>query len=422
MPEMDLARQLRELAQLHAEGAISDEEFVRAKERLLPRASSSIPPGASAQQPAHDDEAEEREAAFGSPAGGLGAASTALIGGLVALVAFFALPVATLPFFGRIAASDMAALARASKESSLAVLWLIPAMAAATAGLTARVRFASDVTPALRRGTFFTVFALSALILVIYLFVLVRLQFAMQQSGGLIRGPRATDFMGAGFWVVAAAAVVAGGAALVGLNGPARTAGTGTRGGAVSHVPATRPYAENTESHEPSSPADAVGLGPQGESGELPWNARRYLLMAGVMVVAIAALIVIGRLLQVAWLGEPTTPAPGTTAIQGATNPEPAAEGQGMRGSLKIAGQPVIGAKITVATEDGQLFQEVVTDAQGVWQVRVQDNGKYQVTLDLSTLPGNIQVRGGRNVRSPTVYAGNFSTVLFALEPRTSHE
>ncbi|MCK2218014.1 branched-chain amino acid ABC transporter permease [Actinomadura sp. ATCC 31491] len=76
------------------------------------------------------------------------------------------------------------------------------------------------------------------------------------------------------------------------------------------------------------------------------------------------------------------------------------------------------GAKISVATEGGQPVKEVTSNAQGAWDVQVDKPGKYKVTLDAGSLPQNAQVRGGNNVRTPTVYEGNCSTVLFALEAK----
>ncbi|MGN9839369.1 branched-chain amino acid ABC transporter permease [Nonomuraea sp. H19] len=96
------------------------------------------------------------------------------------------------------------------------------------------------------------------------------------------------------------------------------------------------------------------------------------------------------------------------------------ADCQGLRGTLKLQGQPVNGAKITVTTESGQPVKEVTTNAQGTWDVQVDKPGQYKVTLDLGTLPQNAQLRGGNNVRTPTVYEGNCSTVLFAIQPKTA--
>ncbi|MEV0619898.1 branched-chain amino acid ABC transporter permease [Nonomuraea sp. NPDC050404] len=94
------------------------------------------------------------------------------------------------------------------------------------------------------------------------------------------------------------------------------------------------------------------------------------------------------------------------------------ADCQGLRGTLKLQGQPVNGAKIAVTTESGQPVEAVTTNAQGAWDVQVDKPGKYKVTLDVSSLPQNSEVRGGTNSRTPTVYEGNCSTVLFALQPK----
>lgn len=95
-----------------------------------------------------------------------------------------------------------------------------------------------------------------------------------------------------------------------------------------------------------------------------------------------------------------------------------AAPEQGLRGTLTFQGQPVNGVKIVVTTESGQPVAEVTSNAQGTWQVPVEKPGKYKVTLDANTLPQNVAVRGGNNVRTPTVYDGNMSTVLFALQAK----
>ncbi|WP_181608974.1 branched-chain amino acid ABC transporter permease [Nonomuraea soli] len=97
-----------------------------------------------------------------------------------------------------------------------------------------------------------------------------------------------------------------------------------------------------------------------------------------------------------------------------------AAEGEGLKGTLTHQGQPVNGAKIVVTTEDGQPVQELTTNAQGTWEVAVPKAGKYKVTLDASTLPPNLQPRGGQNVRTPQVFEGNVSTVLFPLEAKAA--
>ncbi|MEU7744833.1 branched-chain amino acid ABC transporter permease [Nonomuraea sp. NPDC049158] len=95
-----------------------------------------------------------------------------------------------------------------------------------------------------------------------------------------------------------------------------------------------------------------------------------------------------------------------------------AAPDQGLRGTLKLQGQPVNGVKIVVTTEGGQPVKEVTSNAQGAWEVPVDKPGKYKVTLDVKTLPPTAVIRGGNAVRTPTVFSGNVSTVLFALQPK----
>jgi branched-chain amino acid transport system permease protein len=93
---------------------------------------------------------------------------------------------------------------------------------------------------------------------------------------------------------------------------------------------------------------------------------------------------------------------------------------QSLRGTLKLQGQPVNGVKIVVTTESGQPVQEVTSNAQGAWEVPIAEPGPYKVTLDVATLPKDVEVRGGTNVRSLTVYEGNPATALFALQAKTA--
>ncbi|MFG1944469.1 branched-chain amino acid ABC transporter permease [Nonomuraea sp. NPDC048826] len=74
--------------------------------------------------------------------------------------------------------------------------------------------------------------------------------------------------------------------------------------------------------------------------------------------------------------------------------------------------------KIVVTTESGQPVQETTSDAKGTWEVPIDKPGAYKVTLDPASLPQNMAIRGGSNQRTPTVYEGNPTTVLFALQEK----
>lgn len=56
--------------------------------------------------------------------------------------------------------------------------------------------------------------------------------------------------------------------------------------------------------------------------------------------------------------------------LAGPAHAGPADCEQGLRGTLKLQGQPVNGAKIAVTTESGQPVKEVTTNAQGAWEDR----------------------------------------------------
>ena len=66
------------------------------------------------------------------------------------------------------------------------------------------------------------------------------------------------------------------------------------------------------------------------------------------------------------------------------------------------SGEGLAGVSITV---EGNGFSETVTSNEaGEWQVLLPDTGAYQVTLDISTLPGGISLTSeDRAVTSATV-------------------
>lgn len=93
-----------------------------------------------------------------------------------------------------------------------------------------------------------------------------------------------------------------------------------------------------------------------------------------------------------------------------------AAEGEEVRGTLRIQGQPVAGVKITVATDADAPVGEATTGADGAWKVPVEKAGSYKVTLDQATLPAGKALRDpNRGTLTVQVFEGNARNVLFGL-------
>jgi branched-chain amino acid transport system permease protein len=91
---------------------------------------------------------------------------------------------------------------------------------------------------------------------------------------------------------------------------------------------------------------------------------------------------------------------------------------EALQGTLTSAGQPVPGVKIDVKAEGGAAVGSAVSDAQGKWRVPVPGSGRYEISLDTSTLPGDIGlVNDKQQTLRVQVFAGNVRTVLFRLAP-----
>lgn len=87
---------------------------------------------------------------------------------------------------------------------------------------------------------------------------------------------------------------------------------------------------------------------------------------------------------------------------------------QSVRGVLRFEGETVEGVLISVTTEDGTPVGEATSDAEGRWQVAVPEAGVYVVTLDVATLPDDIE---GVAVETITTDVGNTQqkSVLFRV-------
>jgi len=89
--------------------------------------------------------------------------------------------------------------------------------------------------------------------------------------------------------------------------------------------------------------------------------------------------------------------------------------GEGIRGTLVNAGEPVVGAEITVE-QDGEEVATVESSETGAFSIPVPEPGDYVVKLDLDTLPEGVTVREeGGEEREVTVRPGAVAPALFIL-------
>jgi hypothetical protein len=152
----ETVRRLSELSELHARGAMTDEELARARARLLGGPSLAAP--GVERRPPGDPSAAAAPRARPSRV----AASAALLGGVLTLVAFVVLPLVTVPdglltdllelagVAGRsFTGAELATMT--SNEPMLALLWLVPAVAAAVVAIATR-QLVARRRPARRRG------------------------------------------------------------------------------------------------------------------------------------------------------------------------------------------------------------------------------------------------------------------------------
>ena len=107
---------------------------------------------------------------------------------------------------------------------------------------------------------------------------------------------------------------------------------------------------------------------------------------------------------------------PGTASAQ---TPTPAATEQSVTGTLNNAGEPVVGAAITVE-QDGSVVAEGKTDDRGRFRIPLKQPGDYTVVLDVETLPDGAALRreGGERV-DVTVGPGRLAPALFLLGEST---
>lgn len=227
----DLVRQLAMLADLHAAGALDGDEFALAKQRLLSGGGaggrvpdtamtsagmqqvaavpSAVPHAARPFDPDTPVAPSERSVGVSPGAAiqqrGRVAAGVAGGGGLLTLLAFLAMPIATVPFLGSITGAGLAG--QASELGSLGMLWLIPLAAGAVALLAGWRLFGSD--PGSGRAASVASCLLAVLACVVYLGGLAQFGQAISDSGASGFGIDALDVIGPGFWIGLLGSVVA---------------------------------------------------------------------------------------------------------------------------------------------------------------------------------------------------------------------
>lgn len=89
-----------------------------------------------------------------------------------------------------------------------------------------------------------------------------------------------------------------------------------------------------------------------------------------------------------------------------------------IRGTLTADGEGVSGVEIDVAL-DSEAIGTGVSDEEGEWAVELPGPGTYEVTINVDTLPGDVNLRNPeRTTLEIRVGEGSTSTALFALGER----
>jgi branched-chain amino acid transport system permease protein len=142
---------------------------------------------------------------------------------------------------------------------------------------------------------------------------------------------------------------------------------------------------------------------------------KEDLLRARLIAVVVASLL--------AFLLAPAIPALAGPTVSVAT--VPSADGdQSVNGTLRGPdGAGVKGVRITVE-RDGTKAGTATTDKDGQWQVPIEQPGSYAVTLQVDSLPPQLQLRnrGGETLPAVTVRPGEDRTVIFPLIPASQKQ
>jgi neutral amino acid transport system permease protein len=98
---------------------------------------------------------------------------------------------------------------------------------------------------------------------------------------------------------------------------------------------------------------------------------------------------------------------------------------QGFKGTLEnkdANDEPVPDVEISVQSEDGTEAGRATSDADGKWEILLDEPGEYQVVLDESTLPDDLVVKNERPKLTVDLDAGQVRPALFPLGATTNAE
>jgi branched-chain amino acid transport system permease protein len=112
----------------------------------------------------------------------------------------------------------------------------------------------------------------------------------------------------------------------------------------------------------------------------------------------------------------PTTVAPaGGAATTTTTAVTPSTGGPTLSTVLTAGGEPIEGAEVTVS-RDGEEVASGTSDEEGRVTIRLDEPGRYDVALDLDSLPEGIEVEeGARSELRPIVQSGGVTPIVFRL-------
>jgi branched-chain amino acid transport system permease protein len=183
--------------------------------------------------------------------------------------------------------------------------------------------------------------------------------------------------------------------------------------------------------HGPTE-GDAVGTARRRRRGGGNGTAgarRRALALAGGVAAALVLVVLAPSSAASAQEGgaDPATEPEQPGQEQPTEQPADEAQTQIVQGNLRYEedGENVAvpDADITVESADGSFSQDVTTDADGHFEVEVPGPGRYEVTLDVATLPEGVSLEDEDHATlDRRVEAGRPSGVIFRLTTGSTNE